>query len=149
MFAVGGGGALDVDAEPLAAAEAESAPPSPVAPPVLEATGFAPSTFTAGCVGDGVDAAVSPTDGGTTSMAAKSRVGAVPEAVDCEAALVVCAASFEEAAVAPVLGRLCLGCSASDGERDLLRVESASGMAGHTDTQVQRGFSEVRGWGWA
>ena len=30
--------------------------------------------------------------------------------------------------VAPVLARLCFGCSESEGERDLLRVESASGM---------------------
>ena len=36
--------------------------------------------------------------------------------------------SSEASAAPPVLARLCFGCSESEGERDLLRVESASGM---------------------
>ncbi len=102
-------GAADVVADEL------SAPPSPDAP----ASPSIRSTFSAFTEGEGVEAAVSST-GRDTSMA--ELFAAVADTVAVED---LSCASFE---VAPVLARLCFGCSASEGERDLLRVVSASGM---------------------
>lgn len=57
----------------------------------------------------------------------------ISEVADCW-----CAGPEPSKAVAPVLARLCFFCcSLSEGERDLLRVDSTSGMVGR---QVQRVF---------
>ena len=113
MFAEG---ADELEAEPLGAPEvvAEEA----LAPPSPAAGASAPSAFPGFSDADGVDAAVSSTEGGA-SMVTSRAMGA--------AGRFACAvlASFE---VAPVFARLCFGWSASEGERDRLRVVSASGM---------------------
>lgn len=106
-------GAPEDDAEALGAAEVVAEEPSAPASP---GKGTSPLNAAAALSsdGDGVDAAVSSTAGGW-SMRTSCRA---------EARLLVCASSD----VAPVLARLSLGWSASEGERDRLRVVSASGM---------------------
>jgi hypothetical protein len=114
MFAAG---VVELDAEALGAAEVVADEASAVpsvdggASPVV-ATGVL-------SVGDGVDAAVSSTAEGASIL---ESVRAAADADVWEA--LVCASSD----VAPVLARLCLGWSASEGERDRFRVVSASGM---------------------
>ena len=102
------------DAEVLGAAEVV-AEASPAVPPRSGSPFVAFST----CEGEGVEAAV--------SLAARGRSMPMEDLVG---------ASWE---AAPVFARLCLGWSASEGERDRLRVLSTSGMVG---TQLSRGGGE-------
>lgn len=67
--------------------------------------------------GDGVEAAVP-----------ESSTAARASTLESEAEWDILACESLPSDVAPVLARLCFGCSESEGERDLLRVESASGM---------------------
>lgn len=67
--------------------------------------------------GEGVEAAVP-----LSSTAARTST------LESEAEWDILACESFPSDVAPVLARLCFGCSESEGERDLLRVESASGM---------------------
>ena len=140
------GCAPDVDWDVLGAAEvvAEDSPVGSVpegASPLPVADAFSAD-------GDGVDAAVSSTDCG-----ASMRADAETETDE----------SFvrESSDVAPVLARLCLGWSASEGERDRLRVASASGMVSiqflkvpgreglSVRERVWEGCVGVCGWAWA
>ena len=108
MFAAG---TVDDDPDALGAAEVVTEEPSAAASPVGGASALAAVDLLSA---SGVEAAVSSTAGGW-SMRTSGR-----PATDSR----VCASSD----VAPVLALLCLGWSASEGERDRLRVVSASGM---------------------
>ncbi len=112
-------GAPELEVDPPGAAEVVTEEASALPSPAAGAS--VPSAFPGFSDADGVDAAVSSTDDGASIV--MSRIVGAVDAVPCDG--LACATSFE---VAPVFARLCFGWSASEGERDLLRVVSASGM---------------------
>lgn len=141
MFAAEDAAPVELDAAALGAAEVVADDASAVA----SVGGASPELATGGLSvnGDGVDAAVSAT-AEDASILLDSERAAAGDWID-----LVCASSD----VAPVLGRLCLGWSASEGERDRLRVASASGMVvnlvGYSSVQlwpVRKGARDGRVW---
>lgn len=124
------------DAEPeleggpdMMAAERPSPPPSPEwsSSPLILSAPLA--------LGDGVEAAVSSMD------VCGSMLASLMEAKGGSLAGRECGSESSECDVAPVLARLCFGWSVSEGERDLFRVESSSGMIRF---QFSRGRSRSR-----
>lgn len=114
-----------VDCDVLGAADVVAADSTASSEPGRASPLFATGVLSAD--GDGVDAAVS-------SMAGRASMRSMRAEAEAETESLV----RESSGVAPVLARLCLGWSASEGERDRLRVVSASGMVVNSVSQGSR-----------